>query len=297
LENFIYPTVDCVFKAILSAPGNENLLVNFLNSVLQPKSAIVNVDIINPYNEKEFIDDKLTIVDIKATDAAGIKYQVEVQLTTPSYLKDRMLYTWSDIYQTQISEGKSFDKLEPVIAIWLLTGNSFRQGPANHYHFQLWDRQNKELLTDHCSIHVLDLSKWYKPKTLQAIDFWLYLFKEGKFWKKLPSELNHMTVMEQAMSVLVKFSEQERAYHTYQSRINALRVQRTDAALLEQAKTEAANEATRADNEATRADNEAPRADNADARAESEAARAAEAEAEKVRLQALLRSAGIDPAD
>jgi hypothetical protein len=35
LENFIDPAIDCVFKAILSASGNENLLVNFLNNVLR----------------------------------------------------------------------------------------------------------------------------------------------------------------------------------------------------------------------------------------------------------------------
>ena len=123
LKHFIDATIDCVFKAILGAPGNENLLVDFLNSILLPASLITHVEVINPYNERDFIGDKLSIVDIKATDASGVKYQVEVQLTTPSYLKDRILYTWGGIYQAQISEGDGYNKLKPVISIWLLVDN------------------------------------------------------------------------------------------------------------------------------------------------------------------------------
>ena len=287
MRYFIDPTIDCVFKAILSAPGNENLLVNFLNSILVLKFPIIKVDIINPYNERDFIGDKLSIVDIKASDANGVKYHIEVQLTTPNYFKDRMLYTWGGIYQNQISEGENFDELKPVISIWLLAGDNFRKGPSSHYHFQLWDMLNKELLTDHCSIHVLDLSKWDKPETLQREDFWLYFFKEAKNWKELPDIIDSPE-MRQAMSVLVKFSEQERAYHMYQSRQDALRVQRTDEALLERAKAEAANEKARAESEKVKAE-------KAEAAQAAEKVRAEKAEAEKAHLLALLRKSGLDP--
>ena len=90
MQHYIDPTIDCVFKAILSAPGNENLLVHFLNGVLELKSPVVSVDILNPYNDKEFIGDKLSIVDIKATDDRGVIYQIEVQLSKPKYLENRM---------------------------------------------------------------------------------------------------------------------------------------------------------------------------------------------------------------
>jgi predicted transposase/invertase (TIGR01784 family) len=69
----IDPKIDCVFKALLGAEENLPLLVHFLNAVLgadlpQP---IVQVEILNPFNEREFLDDKLSVVDIKARDAAG----------------------------------------------------------------------------------------------------------------------------------------------------------------------------------------------------------------------------------
>jgi predicted transposase/invertase (TIGR01784 family) len=70
MKHQIDPTVDCVFKAVLGKDENKNLLIHFLNAVLKPKRAerIQEVVITNPYNEREFQTDKLTVVDIKAVD-------------------------------------------------------------------------------------------------------------------------------------------------------------------------------------------------------------------------------------
>ena len=64
----IDPKIDCVFKALLGAEYNRALLIHFLNAILGPElpAPITAVEILNPYNEREFLDDKLSIVDIKA---------------------------------------------------------------------------------------------------------------------------------------------------------------------------------------------------------------------------------------
>ena len=41
---------------------------------------LTGVDILNPYNDKEFLEDKLSIVDVKARDNNGNLYQIEIQL-------------------------------------------------------------------------------------------------------------------------------------------------------------------------------------------------------------------------
>jgi len=48
--------------------------------VLEPEkgSLIRDVVIKNPYNEREFVGDKLTVVDLRATDERGNNYQIEV---------------------------------------------------------------------------------------------------------------------------------------------------------------------------------------------------------------------------
>ena len=90
----IDPTVDCVFKAVLGSEENKNLLIHFLNAVLELEKAerIEEVEILNPYNEKEFPSDKLSIVDVKARDARETTFQIEVQISVFSSLPKRVLY-------------------------------------------------------------------------------------------------------------------------------------------------------------------------------------------------------------
>ena len=63
----INPQVDCVFKALLGAESNRGLLIHFLNSIIGDALAepITDATILNPYNEREFVDDKLSVVDVR----------------------------------------------------------------------------------------------------------------------------------------------------------------------------------------------------------------------------------------
>ena len=93
-------------KALLGSENNKPVLISFLNSIIKPVRPIATVEILNPYNDREFIGDKLTIVDIKARDEQNRLYQIEIQLALFPHLPARMLYTWSDIYSSQLQKMK-----------------------------------------------------------------------------------------------------------------------------------------------------------------------------------------------
>jgi predicted transposase/invertase (TIGR01784 family) len=135
-----------------------------------------------------------------------------------------------------------------VLSIWLLT-SSFFTDDKPHHHFEVWDRANDLLLTDNCSIHVFELEKWRKPETLQAVDFWLYFFKEGKHWTALPKSLAAVPQLRLAMKTLEQFSEREAEYHLYQSRQDAIRVQLTQEAEFAQERALKEQAQARADEE------------------------------------------------
>ena len=99
MKHQIDPKIDCVFKAFLGAEDNRNLLVHFLNAIIGSDIAapLTGVDILNPYNDKEFLEDKLSIVDVKARDNNGNLYQIEIQLVNFANLPERILYNWADI--------------------------------------------------------------------------------------------------------------------------------------------------------------------------------------------------------
>ena len=66
----INPLNDFAFLKTFGSQENREPLIGLLNAVLKPKSPIADVTIQNPFNYKDFQDDKLSILDVKAVDAA-----------------------------------------------------------------------------------------------------------------------------------------------------------------------------------------------------------------------------------
>ena len=230
MKRNIDPKVDCVFKALLGKEENSNLLVHFLNAVLgaELSEPIVSVVIINPYNDKEFLDDKLTIVDVKANDQSGRIYQIEVQLAYYSDLPARMVYTWGDIYCKQLQSGSDFANLKPTYSIWLMGKNAIKDDDKYVHAYKLRDETGK-LLTDHGGIWLLELEKFSAVHVENEQERWLQFFKTGNSLndeQELPEWMNTQE-MRQAMGTLRQFSEKDKNYFAYQARQNYLRQQMT----------------------------------------------------------------------
>ena len=290
MQHPIDPKIDCVFKALLGAEDNRRLLIHFLNAALGAElpAPLVAVEIINPYNEREFLDDKLSIVDVKARDDQGRLYQVEIQLLVLPDLPARILYGWADLYSAQLKSGQDYGELRPTYAIWLL-GESLRAGlPEYVQRLRMRDEQGRGLI-DHGGICLLDLSRFAASHHGAAgvateLERWLKFFNEGERLdaNALPDWMQ-TEEMRQAMSTLQGFSEKEREYHAYQARQNYLRQQRSiqrhlDELQLAAEQARLAAEDARAAEEQARAGEEQARAGEEQARAAEEQARAAEAQ-------------------
>jgi len=308
MQHPIDPKIDCVFKALLGSEGNRRLLIHFLNAALGDDlpTPVVAVEILNPYNEREFVDDKLSIVDVKARDAEGRFFQVEIQLMVLPDLPARILYGWADLYRAQLKSGQDYGELRPAYSIWLL-GETLRRGLPDYVHrFRMRDEQGRTLL-DHGGIWLLELGKFAAGRERAErvdteLERWLKFFTEGEGLDAdaLP-EWMQTEEMQQAMSTLKGFSEKEREYHAYQARQNYLRQQSSiqrrlealeAAAIRAQAMTEqaqAAEEQARAAAEQARAAAEQARASEGRERTEKEQARAAEEQARAGEEQARAR--------
>jgi len=156
----IRPTVDFAFKLLFGDPRNADLLIHLLNSVLQLRDPIVSVTILNPYNEKEFEDGKLSIVDIKARDSVGASYIIEMQTTIPPGLANRLIYYTSGLYYSQMREGGSYHELQPAISICFLSGTLFPSIADGHLSFSLCDPIHQVTLGDQLQLHLVELAKY-----------------------------------------------------------------------------------------------------------------------------------------
>ncbi len=135
----IDPKVDYAFKYLLGRDATRTLLIDVLNKVLDPPPGreIQGVELLNPFNLQEALDDKLSILDIKVRDQSGRLFNVEMQmLAYPDYQK-RVLYYWSKLYQQQLHEGENYIALRPTISISFLNHVLFPQVPDHHLRFHL----------------------------------------------------------------------------------------------------------------------------------------------------------------
>src|SRR5258706_1411777 len=93
----IDPKVDFAFKFMLGRQSTQAILVDVLNKVLdpQPGGEIKQIELLNPYNLQEALDDKLSILDIKARDASARQFNIEMQMLAYPRFDKRLLYYWA----------------------------------------------------------------------------------------------------------------------------------------------------------------------------------------------------------
>ncbi|HMC88170.1 MAG TPA: Rpn family recombination-promoting nuclease/putative transposase [Gemmataceae bacterium] len=90
----IDPTVDYAFKHLFGRESTRPILIDLLDKVLNsaPGRRIRDIELLNPFNPKEALDDKLSILDIKARDQAGRLFNVEMQMLAFRHYEKRILY-------------------------------------------------------------------------------------------------------------------------------------------------------------------------------------------------------------
>ncbi len=192
---------------------------------------------------------------MKARDAARRIFQIEIQLVVFANFAPRILYTWADLFSQQLQSGGDYRELQRVYAIWILDATLFRDRPEYAHRYRLRDDRDRSLV-DHGTIRLFELSKFDVEPVETDAERWLKFLKDGETVDptRLPAWMQP-PIMRSAMSTLNAFSEKERDYHRYQSRQEALRVQRAVAYELEErrAAEQAALEAADAERQAKEA--------------------------------------------
>ncbi|WP_137842727.1 Rpn family recombination-promoting nuclease/putative transposase [Bacillus sp. 2SH] len=99
--------IDFAFKQLFGTSGNEDILIAFLNAMLQDslESPIVSLQLEDPHLHREHEEDKLSILDISATLDSGTKVNVEIQLNNNHDMIKRSLYYWGRLYTSQLQKG------------------------------------------------------------------------------------------------------------------------------------------------------------------------------------------------
>ncbi len=224
----IDPKVDYAFKRLFGREQNRALLAHLLNAVLKlPRGAeIAELEILNPFNEKEALDDKLSVLDLKARDQCGRLFNIEMQMLAEDYFPQRILYYWAKLYQQQLHEGEDYDDLKPTISICFLNSKLFPAVPDYHLRLQLVNMHHQIVFTDNLALHMIELPKFNRDleQLVDQLDVWLYFLRKADFLDKdaLPSPLN-LPIINKAMEELTMISQNPVERERYEARLKSQR--------------------------------------------------------------------------
>lgn len=180
----IDPKVDYAFKHLLGRDSRRPLLIHLLDSVLYstPGPHIQEVELLNPFNPKEALDDKLSILDIKARDNLGRLFNVEMQMLLFQFYEKRLLYYWSKLYQQQLLEGQDYLTLRPTISISFLNHLLFRDTTEYHLRFRLLETDRHFAFSEDIEFHIFQLPNFRKSaeELTTSLDVWLYFLRHAE---------------------------------------------------------------------------------------------------------------------
>ena len=202
---------DYFIRYLFSHTGNENIALNFINSVFKDLdfATFNKIEILNPFNIAENYDEKESIVDIKATTETGITVLIEIQARGNKDFIKRTLYYWAYNYSSSLNKGSLYDELKATVSI-NITNFILTDEDKVHNCYVLKELNNNKILTDHCQLHFVELPK-FDLKDIQKSENFSDIHKEFISWVKF--------FKGEDMSILIKentiFEEVEKKCRTF----------------------------------------------------------------------------------
>lgn len=232
----ITPRVDIAFKKIFGVEENKDLLISLINSIVSEEDQVTEVTLLNPYNPKSFKTDKLSILDIKATNQEGKKYNIEIQISDEADYDKRALYYWGKLYTEQLKVADDYSKLSKAIGIHILNFTSIPESDKYHNVFHIREKENGILYFKDLELHTIELKKFTSDtnevlsdiiaKIRNSLDMWVAFLTRNDLLNKdsLPKELDNSS-LKRALTVLdvMNFSEEER--EAYEDHLKWLRIE------------------------------------------------------------------------
>ena len=208
----INPRIDFAFKKLFGSEENKDILIDLINSIVSESDRVQDLVLKNPYNEKSFQTDKLSVLDIKAQDEKGNWFNIEMQIISQQFYDKRSLYYWARIYNSQLDNGRNYDQLKKTICINILNFDCLQE---KDYHniYKIYNTKSNNMFFEDFEIHFIELNK-YDDKLSSVLDRWVNFLKKADLYsqKFFPFELEQIPSIKKALNALEKMflNEEER---------------------------------------------------------------------------------------
>ena len=216
---FANPRNDIAFKKIFANENHKNILISFLNAVLDFKGnrEIEDVEILNPYQVPKIEELKETILDIRATNKNKEQFIVEMQKKDLGDFTKRTLYYTSKAYVSQLDKGQDYSKLKKVYFIGILNFEMFENKNYISRHLILNKETLKQDLEDF-EFTFIELPKFNKKLSeLETIlDKWIYFLKEADNLEMIPKEFKDKNEFLEAFEIATQYKWDKKELEIYE---------------------------------------------------------------------------------
>ena len=210
---------DFIFKKVFAQDENNSELIDLLEAILDIK--IKKVEVKNPELPKNAMDEKASILDIKAYVNDDTIIDIELQVKNEYNITERSILYLSKLVAGQMEVGEDYIKLKKSVSIVILLFNYFE---TNTYHnvahmkfdktkeekyVEMGYKEEQEIAIPKLEMHFIELQKFIKKNggTKTKLEQWLWLIsgredkikmaeKENVQLKKASEKLDKMNLTE-----------------------------------------------------------------------------------------------------
>ena len=232
--------IDYAFKLLFSK-ADPRLLISLLNAIFANKKikrVIKSLVIKNPYLDKESIEDKLSILDIRAELDNGTNILIEMHLYGLLELKSKTVRAWARVYAEDLEVGGKYADQPPTIIIAFADGQIRPLTNAKkvikdkiHRCCMIADIEDFDIFTDAMELHYIDMKAFAKEVNekgsiniddTEEVMFakWLSIITQKEITNKaiIEDAYRDEEEIQMAVSTLIRQSEDKYTRQAYQRR-------------------------------------------------------------------------------
>ena len=193
-DRYINLFTDYGFKKLFGEQPNKDLLIAFLNGLLQGKERVEELSYLKNERLGKNEGERRAVYDLYCTNEKGEKFIVELQKTKQSFFKDRTVYYSTFPIREQAKRADWNYELKAVYTIAILdfVFDEDKKEPNKYrYDIKLTDIETKKVFYDKLTFIYLEMPKF--NKTVEELetrfDKWLFVLRNLNKLDRVPDKL------------------------------------------------------------------------------------------------------------
>jgi predicted transposase/invertase (TIGR01784 family) len=217
------PKVDVAFKLLFGDERSKNILTDFLKAALPElaEEEFEELTIVDPRLKREFIDDKLEILDVKVRTARGKSLDIDIQVSAIPEMRSRITYYLCNMITEQIGKGGFYGDLKRAISIVITDYDFVPETSRYHTAYRMLETEEHFPFNGLMEIHALNLERLPAEGEGGLLNWLRFLKAETEEEFKMLAAKN--PVIQEAYCKLQAMSEDEANRMLYEARLKAQR--------------------------------------------------------------------------